>query len=144
MHSELAVSLATDTERWLGIVLAHATATFVHAGRGHFDLAESHAQRADDFVAFVPTPTGQCFATVARAVLAQARGEPDELRSATAPLLDGRIPPSAELDRWGWQVLAIEGLLGTGELDAARERLAEFADLVEAHGLWLAGADVAR
>jgi DNA-binding CsgD family transcriptional regulator len=48
------------------------------------------------------------------------------------------------MNRWGWLVLAVEGLLGAGELDAARDRLAELARVVDAHELWSPRADVAR
>jgi DNA-binding CsgD family transcriptional regulator len=82
---------------------------------------------------------------VARAVVAQARGDIEALRSATAPLLDGTVPPIIEGQDLGmWQVLAIEGLLGSGELDSARERLADFAEFIETRGLWSPRTDLAR
>jgi DNA-binding CsgD family transcriptional regulator len=144
MSSELALALGDPTPGWW-TWMAHTAATFVHAGRGRFDVAEEHVQVAGEVVRSLQTPFGLYQVAVARAVLAQSRGQMDELRAATAPMLDGSLVPTVVgLDRWGWQVLAIEGLLGTGELPAARKQLAELADLVSANGLVSAATDIAR
>jgi DNA-binding CsgD family transcriptional regulator len=145
MNAQLAVSLGEDVGVEFPVAFAHAAGVFVAAGRGQFDLAQAHLDSAADVVASAPAPAGRFVVSVARAVLAQARGQPDELRSATAPLLDGRIRPSVEwLDRSSWQALAIEGLLGSGEVGAARDLLADLADLVETQRMWSPRPDLAR
>ena len=144
MSAELALALADLTPGWWTWV-AHTAAAFVHASQGHFDRAEGHVQAADEVVRSLQTPFGQYQVAVARAVVAQARGQMDELRAATAPILDGSTPPTVVgRDRWGWQVLAIEGLLGTGELAAARKQLTELADFVTTNRLLSATTDISR
>lgn len=142
VNSELASGF-TSRRGYFG--LAHTVAAFVHAGRGSFDLADAHVREACDVERSLLAPATRYYVAMARAVLAQARGDLVELRAATEPLLDGSIVATVEgLDRWGWQVLAIEGLLGTGEIPAARERLADLVELVEGSRLWSARPDLAR
>lgn len=142
MHSELAATLYSDAHR---IPVAHAVAAFVHAGRGRFDLAEDDVRAAEEAAQAVPTEGNRYYVAVARAVLAQARGQFDQVRAATAPLLDGRLVPTVEgQDPWGWRVLAIEGLIGTGELAEARDRLSAFAELVTTQGWCSPQTDIAR
>lgn len=144
MNSELALALGDPTPGWW-TWMAHTAATFVNAGRGRFDLAEAHVRVADEVVRSLQTPFGRYQVSVARAVLARARGRMDDLTAATAPLLDGSVLPTVVgVDRWGWHVLAVEGLLGTGELPAARKQLAELVDLVRANRLMSATTDIAR
>lgn len=142
MHSELAATLYSDAHR---VPVAHAVAAFVHAGRGRFDLAEDDVRAAEEAAQAVPTEGNRFYVAVARAVVAQARGQLDQVRAVTAPLLDGRLVPTVEgQDPWGWRVLAIEGLIGTGELAEARDRLSAFAELVTTQGWCSPQTDMAR
>lgn len=142
MNSELAATLYGDAHR---IAAAHSVAAFVHAGRGRFDLAEDDVRAAEEAQRAIPTAANSYYVATARAVLAQARGHSDHLREATAPLLDGRIPTAVDgQDPWGWHVLAIEGLVGTGDLGQARKELDALAELVRTRRWCSPTTDVAR
>ncbi|HEY2436566.1 MAG TPA: hypothetical protein VGH93_05260, partial [Solirubrobacteraceae bacterium] len=91
MSSELAVALYGE-----GVPVVHAVAALVHSGRGYFDLAEDDIRSAREADRAVPMAGGPYFVAMARAVLAQARGDLGELRAATAPLLDGQVQPTVE------------------------------------------------
>ena len=46
MQSELAVSLGQDRDQILSLQPAHAVASYAHAGRGDFGLAQAHVDAA--------------------------------------------------------------------------------------------------
>jgi DNA-binding CsgD family transcriptional regulator len=143
VHGELAVSLARDTDQFLGLQQAHAQASYVHAGRGQFGLAEQHIDAAAALASLLPWWGAAVRVELARATLAQARGEP--LHHTAVDLLNG--PVRDHLDRlglWPGQVLVIEALLDAGEQDAASRALARLTELIATGGATAAGVDVAR
>ena len=141
LNSQLAISLHGEGQ----VALAHSISALVHAGRGRFDVADADIKAAEDANRVISTAGGPYYVSIAKAALAQGQGQQGDLREATAPLLDGSIQPTVEgFDRWGWRVLAIEGLVAAGELPAAREQLTALVNLVRTNGLSSATTDIAR
>ena len=146
VYSELAVSLARDTDQVLALQHAHAVVSCVHAERGHFDIAEGHLATAAALAELLPWWSAAVGVGVARATLAQARGDAAAFRAAVAELLDGPMWANLQADaRMGpWLVLAADALLGSHELDQAHEMVAGLEALMASRDLTNLGADAAR
>jgi DNA-binding CsgD family transcriptional regulator len=143
VHGELAVALARDTDQFLGLQQAHALASYAHAGCGRFDLAGQHVDAAAGLAGVLPWWGALVRVALARAVLAQARGQP--LHEAAGDLIDQ--PVRGHLDRlglWPAQVLITEALLDAGDRPAARATLARLDRLIAQRGATPAVTDVAR
>jgi ATP/maltotriose-dependent transcriptional regulator MalT len=91
VHAELAVSLAHDMDRTLDLAMVHAVASYVHAGRGSFDVATKHAKQASEYAVVVPTPGNAIFASLAAATLARSRRKYQEVLEALDPLEQGEV-----------------------------------------------------
>lgn len=128
--AERAVSLLEETGHdWLR-PLARWAAVDVFAGRGDWAAAEAHAQRAvaesGDYELMIVA------AALARAGLASARGDHEEVLRALEPLL--AIKPRDGVDEpgfWPWQHLYGDALVSSGRLDEAAEFLAPHEELAE-------------
>ena len=130
LHGELAVSLATDSDRWALLPQAHTMASYVHSGRGSFDLAQGHVDAATQLAGIFSTWAGLVYTPLGRAVLAQA-GDTTAMREAVTDLLEGPLRESLEgVPNWPWRVLVTEALLGVGDLERAQHTL---DGLVAAH-----------
>lgn len=144
LHGELAVSLGRDREQIPGWQQAHAVASYVHAGRGDFTLAEEHIEAAAGLLTLVPTWGGAAYANLARAVLAQARGDAAAMRRALAAL-QGEVRDNLERGvNWPWRVLLADGLLGADELDEAQRTVDGLQELIDRWQLTSPTTDAAR
>lgn len=121
VNGELAVSLARDRDQFFALQQAHAVASYIHSGRGTFTLAQDHIDAAAILAEVVPSWGTAAFLHLARAVLAQARGDASAMREAVAGLLEGSVRTALEgCASWPWRVLVADACLGVGELDEAR------------------------
>ena len=145
VHGELAVSLGQDRDQILTLQQAHPIASYAHAGRGDFDLAQAHVDAAAGLVELRPTWSGTAYLNVARAVLAQARRDGLAMRQAVSGLLAGSVRANLERSaNWMWRVLTADALLGVDELDDARRTLEGLEALITRWELTSAVTDAAR
>ena len=145
VSGELAVSLATDTDQWIPLQQAHAVVSYIHAGRGSFELAERHLDAAGELAAFFPNWTGQVYTPLGRATLAQARADATAMREAVSDLLEGPLRESLErIPNWPWRVLVTEALVGAGALDEAQRALDDLDAHIARLGIASATTDAAR
>ena len=145
VQSELAVSLGQDRDQILSLQSAHAVASYAHAGRGDFGLAQAHVDAAAGLVEVMPTWSGAAYLHVARAVLAQARGDGLALRQAVSGLLAGSVRTHLERGpNWMWRVLTADAFLGVDEVDDARRTLEGLEALITRWQLNSAVTDAAR
>ena len=126
--AERAVSLLEETgHEWLR-PLARWVAVDVFAGRGEWQAAEAHVQRASaesgGYELMIVA------AALARAGLASVRGDHEAVLQALEPLL--AIQPRDGVDEpgfWPWQHLYGDALVSTGRLDEASAFLAPHEEL---------------
>lgn len=143
--AELGVSLARDGEEIIGLQQVHSSAGIIHARCGRFDLAQSHVDTLTEVESLLPWWGATPLLAVSRAVLADARGDPDAMQTAVAPLLDLIADdPRHQLPRWPWRVLVIDALLGAGRTAAAESQLDKLDGLVRARRIAAGAAEVAR
>jgi DNA-binding CsgD family transcriptional regulator len=129
LHTEQAVWQAEASGQAWDYALLHALACQTRAARGDWAEAQAHARaaakNAEDWAAVVGTRSGVLAAALARAVVAQALGHPEELLAAAADveaLLDAPEPGIALLGP-----LRSEALAQLGDADGAQSALAEYA-----------------
>jgi DNA-binding CsgD family transcriptional regulator len=149
VHSELAVSLAHGASRRWDLAFVHCFAALVPAARGDWDTAADHVEQAGAAAAAAGTGMAVTAWATARALLATARGDHDEvLRAAAAVRGTGRPAFFGSLALYGWRPLEAEALIRSGNFCQAAQVLAEMrASLTAAspaslHAVtaWLAGA----
>jgi tetratricopeptide (TPR) repeat protein len=87
LHAEAAVAAAADAAHGWFIAQAHAAATLPLAALGEWDAAEAHVRGAVEAARRVGCGHGTLWAIVARARLADARGDPERVVRALTPLL---------------------------------------------------------
>ena len=142
IHSELAVSLARDTDRIWDYAFVHGFAAIVPAARGDWELASSHVKAALAAARAMGTGAGVTTAARAGAELARARGDLPGVLTATAPartLACNDVPDVAD-----WRPLEVEALIGLSRLDEADAALAELEAAIPAWGLGSASMAAAR
>ena len=91
-QAELAISLAEDAGIQLGLGMTYGVASYVSAGRGLWELAESQVAIASSSAEMLPWWGSRAYAAVARATLAQARGDYPAMQRAC---VSSTIPPYA-------------------------------------------------
>ena len=143
LHSELAVSLAYDTDRIWDLAFVHGFAAVVPAARGDWELASGHVEASLATARAIGTGTGVTTAARAGAELARARGDWPGVLSATAPARALGWPeiPGLAAD---WRPLELEALIGLGRLPEAAAALAELEAAIPASGLASASMAAAR
>jgi DNA-binding CsgD family transcriptional regulator len=142
MHSALAVSLAHDADRTLEFAFVHGFAALVPAARGDWPLASAHVEASRAAARAFGTGTGVTTAAMAGAVLALARGDLEQVLSATAP---ARIMGRAEVPGVAdWRPLEVEALISLGRRAEAAAALAELDSAIPAFGLPSASMTAAR
>ena len=127
-HAELSVSLVRDAGYDMWSAIAHHYAALVPAGRGDFGSAARHIEAAH--VAEASLGRAWAGAVSAEAVLAMARGAPDDaLRAVTRVREEWRnnwFGPAGLLD---WRSLEVEALIALADTGRAAQRLDELERL---------------
>jgi DNA-binding CsgD family transcriptional regulator/tetratricopeptide (TPR) repeat protein len=127
-HAELSVSLVRDAGYDMWSAIAHHYAALVPAGRGDFGSAARHIEAAH--VAEASLGRAWAGAVSAEAVLAMARGAPDDaLRAVTRVREEWRnnwFGPAGLLD---WRSLEVEALIALADTGRAAQRLGELEQL---------------
>jgi DNA-binding CsgD family transcriptional regulator len=143
IHSELAVSLAHDTDRIWDLAFVHGFAAVVPAARGDWQLASGHVEASLATARAIGTGTGVTAAARAGAELARARGDWTGVLAATAP---ARALGWHEISGLAaaWRPLELEALTGLGRLPEAGTALAELEAAIPASGLASASMAAAR
>jgi DNA-binding CsgD family transcriptional regulator len=143
-HGELVVSMAVDSDQIGMLASVHGNAALPLACRGNWEAAESHVRAALEATALLPDATNVTWAQHARAVLGAARGDHDDVVSATevlaATLRGGGDEPAIK----PWRVLGAEALAALGHDQRADRLLRPFEERADAGGLLLARAMGAR
>ena len=142
MHSALAVSLARDADRTVELAFVHGYAARVPAARGDWQLAGAHVEASRAAARAFGTGTGVTIAAMAGAELALARGDLEQVLSATAParaLGRPEVPGVAD-----WLPLEVEALIGLGRREDAGAPLAELEAAIPAFGPVWASMTAAR
>ena len=126
LTAEQGFSAAAIHSRRIELPLLHLAAGCVPASRGAAEEAERHARLAEEAAASMDYGQERVYAGMARALVCQAAG--DYLGMADAlgawrddAALDGRSRVYAVL----WRPLLAEGLVGSGQLEAAAEVLGQ-------------------
>ena len=128
-QAELAISLAEDAGIQLGMGMTYAVASYVAAGRGLWELAESQFAVASSSAQMLPWWGSRAYAATAQATLAQARGDYPAIHNALRVFDDPAVRERVDgLRSPAWRVLRTEALLGLGRLDAAEDELRELQD----------------
>ena len=126
VHGELAVSLAHDADRIWEFGYVHSVAAVVPAARGEWEVARAHVRMATEAAQAFGAPGAIIAAATARAFLATARGDLEDVISAAAAV---RATDRAEflhnLGRDNWRSLEIDALIGLVRLGEAETALAE-------------------
>ncbi len=126
LTAEQGFSAAAIHARRFELPLLHLAAGAVPASRGAAEEAERHARLAEEAAASVDYGQERVYAGMARALVCQATGDYLGMADALGPwqddsALDGRTRVYAAL----WRPLLAEGLVGSGQLDAAGAVLAQ-------------------
>ncbi|MFF5003192.1 AAA family ATPase [Streptomyces phaeochromogenes] len=134
VHTDLALSLAADTDQPHIALYCRMLAAQVHAVRGAFAKAQAHAR-----VARVYTAGGHVnptlWAALAEAHLARAQGRPEEVLAALGPLL--ALAPRGDLEEPGtvpWADLLAEAWAALGDEKRAVQALAPYEVLATQRG----------
>jgi ATP/maltotriose-dependent transcriptional regulator MalT len=122
INAEHALSIAIAEGKAWAYARVHMIMTLVAAGRGDWKAASASAVEADRWVHTLGPAEYTVFPVMAEAAIAQARGDRVGMAKIIAPLIEfdrsGGWPLAYE--PW-WRVLQAEGLIGVGQLRAARE-----------------------
>ncbi|MGW2284667.1 AAA family ATPase [Streptomyces phaeochromogenes] len=134
VHTDLALSLAADTDQPHIALYCRMLAAQVHAVRGAFAKAQAHARVARVYAAGGHVnPT--LWAALAEAHLARAQGRPEEVLTALGPLL--ALAPRGDLEEPGtvpWADLLAEAWAALGDEKHAVQALAPYEVLATQRG----------
>jgi ATP/maltotriose-dependent transcriptional regulator MalT len=143
VDAERALAIAEELEHPFNHWLVRFAAIAVPAARGDWTIADEHARQAiphaGDYEQTVVT------AGIARALLATARGDHDQVLADLEPLL--AISPREAIDEpgcWPWQDLYGDALVGLGRLREAADFLGPHEALAAERGRRSAIARLAR
>ncbi len=144
-HAELSVSLAHDTDRVLDFGFVHSIAAAVPAARGEWEVATAHVLAAGEAARAFGAAEVVASASTARARLAFARGDLQEVIEAAAGVrATGKAQYLGHPGRYDWRALEVEALIGLGRLDEAAEALSELGAVATVAGVPSGRVDVAR
>ena len=143
-HAELAVALATDTDRAYDLALVHSAAVPVAACRGDWAAADGHARAAEQ-AARTFGGLAAILAASARGILGLARDDPDEMLHGTDLALAVPQVDHYDATAFWWRPAQVWALIRTGHLGQAEavlaateaRRPADFAAVTQA--AWLRG-----
>jgi len=122
VHARAALSLVSAERRvWLDPQV-HATLARLFGGRGEWQRAGEHLAAADDAAGEAGTIEAVVTARVARATVARARNDPEQVIKALAPLVENTamIPMATSL---AWWPGLIGAMIDGGELAQAAEQI---------------------
>jgi DNA-binding CsgD family transcriptional regulator/tetratricopeptide (TPR) repeat protein len=134
VHAELAVSLAHDADRVRDLGLVHSIAALVPAARGDWELADAHVRMATEAAQAIGIPVATIAAATARAFLATARGDLEEVTDAAAAVRATGIAEYGLISPTDWRCLEIAALIGQRRLGHAETALAELEAALEPAG----------
>ena len=125
-EAERLVTVASDLDKSWQLTRAHFIAVYVTAGRGEWDLADSHAAAAAE-LSVKQAGAGLIEATDALTALAVARDEPEQVlkvcaEAMTDPAMLGRLEPG----RLSFWPAYAEALARTGQLAEADAALHDY------------------
>jgi ATP/maltotriose-dependent transcriptional regulator MalT len=125
-HAGLAITLALDAGQASDLSFVHSLAALVPAGRGDWAAAAAHVHAAGAAARTEGSALGIAAWSAARAVLAAARGDHEEvLRAAGAVRRTGRARALGNLGMYGWRPAEVDALIALGNLTDAGKALAE-------------------
>jgi tetratricopeptide (TPR) repeat protein len=125
-NAELAVMLARQAGRVADLSFAHGFAALVPAGRGDWATAAAHVDAAGAAARTAGSGLGITAWAAARAALAAARGDHEEvLRAVAAVRRTGRARAFGGLGVYDWRPFEVDALIALGSLDDAGRALAE-------------------
>ena len=125
-HGERAVGLAQQREGLWNLGFAHALAARAPAARGDWTRAVTHLEAAREAPGLIRSAMGLAAVATARASLASARGEHDEVvRAAGEVRASGRPDVLGGSGIFDWRVLEVDALTALGEYDLAEAALDE-------------------
>ncbi|HEX3260153.1 MAG TPA: AAA family ATPase [Pseudonocardia sp.] len=134
VHARVALSLVSDERRVWMEPQVHAVLGRLHACRGEWAEAAEHVGAATSAAAVNATAEAVFTASIARATLARARGEPREVLAAFAPILgNGRALPMATTLAWWPPIIA--ATVDVGDTAAAQAQLDRLRAAAEERGL---------
>ena len=145
LHAEAAVAAAAAATHGWFIAQAHAAATLPLAARGEREAAEAHVRGAVEEARRVGYGHGTLWAIVARARLADARGDPERVVRTLAPLLE--FTAADGVDHPGihsWRELLGAALVTLGRVGEADQQAAALGRQAEQLGLGSARASSLR
>jgi DNA-binding NarL/FixJ family response regulator len=145
LHAEAGVNAAAQTLHGWFVAEAHAAAALPLISRGDWHAAEAHVRDAVDAARRVGYGHGTLWAIVARARLADARGDPEHVVRALTPLL--RLTAVDGVDHPGihsWRELLGVALVALGELDDAGQHAVALERQAQRLGLRSARARALR
>jgi len=134
-HSDVAVSLAEDTDQPWFAAFAHSLASLVPAARGQWSAAEAHVAEAGACARRLGGEAGRSFAANAAVHVAFARQDWPAVVAAATPFYDmthrdGAFEPGV----FPWRERYQEALIAVGRHDDARRDVAEWIELATARG----------
>ncbi|HEY4830518.1 MAG TPA: LuxR family transcriptional regulator [Solirubrobacteraceae bacterium] len=139
-HGERAVGLAQQREGLWNLGFAHALATRAPAARGDWTRAVSHLEAAREAPGLIRSAMGLAAVATARASLASARGEHDEVvRAAREVRASGRPEVLGASGIFDWRVLEVDALTALGEYGLAEVALGE---LTSGHRATASASDI--
>jgi ATP/maltotriose-dependent transcriptional regulator MalT len=125
-HGERAVGLAQQREGVWNLGFAHAVAARAPAARGDWARAVTHLEAARETPGLTRSAMGLAAVATARASLASARGEHDEVvRVASEVRASGRPEVLGASGIFDWRVLEVDALTALGEYGLAETALGE-------------------
>lgn len=145
VHAEAAVSAAAEAAHGWFLAEACALAALPLAGRGEWEAGETQAREAVQAARRVGYGHGSLWAIIARARLADARGDPERVVGALQPLL--RFTAADGVDHPGihpWRELLGSALLALGRPQDAAEHAAALERQAKRLGLRSASARALR
>ncbi len=126
LTAEQGFSSATIHSRRFELPLLHLAAGCVPASRGATEEAERHARLAEEAAASVDYGQERVYAGMTRALVCQAAGDYLGMADALGPWQDGSaLDDRSRAYALLWRPLLAEGLVGSGQLDAAGSVLAQ-------------------
>jgi len=133
-EAERLVTVASDLDLHWQLTRAHLLAVYVTAGRGEWDLADSHAAAAAELAVKRPG-AGMLEATDALTALAVARADPEQiLRVCAEAWADRATLARLEPGRLSFWPARAEALARTGQLAEADAALQEYELAAQARG----------